>query len=102
MHLKHGFDLNSPYLILHKNFICKSKLCFDDTHLYIGDHHDNKMDLINLNPLITNCKTCGLPLEGDNLIKYYKSGRRCRNCARRQKREFSARQKQKKLLLKNP
>lgn len=42
-HLYLGYDLNSDLQINHK-LGCKSTLCFNPEHLYIGDQGDNMID----------------------------------------------------------
>lgn len=104
MHLLHEFDLDSPLQVLHKNFICKSKACIDDTHLYIGTAKKNSSDSLEMgwkpfgntqgqhNREKTHCGICNLELIGDNLRIKGKE-RVCRNCDRRRNNEAYQRRK---------
>lgn len=98
MHLKQDFDLSSGLLILHKNFICKSKACIEEEHLYVGTDKENHSDAIEmgLKPFgkekQTHCGICGLELAGNNL-KESRQGKKCRNCDKRRKKEAYQRNK---------
>lgn len=48
-HIYFGLPLDSDRLVLHKNFICKYKDCWNPEHLYIGSHLDNMRDYVESN-----------------------------------------------------
>lgn len=98
-------SLDNPLLVLHKNFICKSRTCIEEEHLYIGTYKENNNDTTekghlrfgveNYNSSKTHCGTCKLPLEGINLIKDGRH-RHCRNCKNKRNRETMARKREEK------
>jgi len=42
-----NYDWRSPYIVLHKKE-CLNRHCWNPEHLYVGTHHDNTMDALEL------------------------------------------------------
>ena len=90
MMLHKDFDLQSPLLILHKDAVCRNRLCFNPEHLYIGTQKDNIRDAISLgtfrfNKSLSNGNTkkthCpqGHEYNEENTLRY--GGKRyCKEC----------------------
>ena len=103
-HVYLGLDLDDPkQLALHKNE-CHNRACWNPEHLYIGNHVKNVKDRNEITEKSfgqrtgedkrnrTHCLICGFPYDEKNTIKR-RTGRDCRNCENRRKREFRAKKK---------
>src|SRR5258705_4489262 len=94
-HLFNGFDLNSKDQILHRNFICKFKGCWNPEHLYIGDNGQNVSDSMAMGThpsAIRNRQVRGInghELTKENVYQSWPSMKReCRICKRERKRKY--------------
>jgi hypothetical protein len=80
-----NLDLKSDKLALHKNFICKSKRCFNPDHLYIGTSSQNSYDIKLMHESQAYCINGHIQNEDITYIDF-KLSRRCKLCQADQQR----------------
>lgn len=103
-YIYHGLDLDDlTQLALHKNS-CNNRACWNPDHIYVGNAIRNAKDRDQIIEKSfgqrtgeakrnrTHCDICGFPYDEKNTLKR-KTGRDCRNCENRRKREFRTRKK---------